>query len=244
MNPSLDIVVPVRNEESSIAAFYARLERLGYADHLIFVDNASTDRTRAIIDRFPTGRVIEHEVDEGYGASVRDGIAASNADFVVIIDADLEYPPEAIPELLDALRHHSVVYCSRFLGGPPAMPLLRRFGNRLATGLYNVLFGQQITDFYTGMKGLRREALPFSTLRKGGFEHGAELGAMISLSGEKIQEVAVEYTPRSHGRSKMRHLRDGLKMTFYIVSYWVRCMILGRPLNPETGASTSQRQGR
>jgi glycosyltransferase involved in cell wall biosynthesis len=244
MNVSLDIVVPVRNEESSLAAFYERMTDLGYTEHLIFVDNASTDRTRQIIDGFPVGRLIVHEVDEGYGASVRDGIVASGADFVVILDADLEYPPEAIPEVLEALRHHSVVYCSRFLGGRPEMPLLRRFGNRLATGLYNLLFRQRITDFYTGMKGLRREALPFSTLRKQGFEHGAELGAMISLAGEKIHEVPVQYTPRARGRSKMRHLPDGLKMTFYIFLYWVRCMILGRPLNPDVEASASRTPGK
>ena len=79
MQPSFDIVVPVRNEESSVAEFYARLDQLGYADRLIFVDNASTDRTRAIIDGFPKGRTIVHEIDEGYGASVRDGIVASRA---------------------------------------------------------------------------------------------------------------------------------------------------------------------
>lgn len=242
MRPSFDIVVPVRNEESSVGEFYARLDRLGYADRLIFVDNASTDRTREIIERFPKGRTIVHQVDEGYGASVRDGITASKADFVVILDADLEYPPEAIPRLLDALRHHSVVYCSRFLGGTPAMPRLRRLGNHLATGLYNVLFRQHITDFYTGMKGMRREALPFSTLEKQGFEHGAELGTMISLAGEKIQEVAVEYTPRTRGRSKMRHLPDGLKMIFYVVFYWVRCVVFRRPLN--TGVAAASNRGR
>ena len=78
------------------------------------------------------------------------------------------------------------------------------------------------------MEGLRRGALPFATLRRGGFEHGAELGAMISLAGEKIPEVAIEYTPRTHGRSKMRHLPDALKMTFHIVSCWARCVILRR----------------
>jgi len=240
MQPSFDIVVPLRNEESSIDEFYARVDRLGYADHLIFVDNASTDRTRTIIDQFPAGRTIAHAVDEGYGASVRDGIMASDSDFVVIVDADLEYPPEAIPEVLDALHHHAVVYCSRFLGRSPAMPPFRRLGNRLATGLFNVLFRQNITDFYTGMKGLRREALPFFSLQKQGFEHGAELGAMISLAGVKIREVGVEYTPRSRGQSKMRHLPDGVKMTFYVVFYWVKCVLLRRRLGPDAGAGESE----
>jgi glycosyltransferase involved in cell wall biosynthesis len=238
--PSLDIIVPVYNEESSIGEFYSRLDRLGYADRLVFVDNASTDGTLAMIEQLPSGRVIAHQVNEGYGASVRDGITSSEADYVIILDADLEYPPEAIPEVLEALRHHPVVHCSRFLGGTPQMPLLRRLGNRLVTGLYNLLFRQQITDLYPGMRGVRREALPFWALRKDGFEHGAEMGAMIALAGEKIGEVAVEYTPRSRGSSKMRHIPEALKVVFYLVFYWAKCAVFKRPLYPEVRAVTDR----
>ena len=217
---SVDIVVPVLNEEASIEEFAARIARLGYGDALVFVDNASTDGTIERIQRLPSARLVRHTRNEGYGASVRHGIAAGRAEFVVIIDADLEYPPERIPALVDALEQHPVIYCSRFLGArPPAMPLFRRFGNRLMSGLYNGLYRQRVSDLYTGMKGFRRDAFPAEAMRKDGFEHGAEIAALIAYSGQRIHELAVEYQPRQQGASKMRHIPEALKLAFYVVAY-------------------------
>jgi len=202
------IVVPVLNEEASIDEFHDRMLRLGYADALLFVDNASSDGTVAQIER-RGARVLRHASNEGYGASIRDGIAASDAELIVVIDADLEYPPEAVPAIVDALQTYPVVYASRFLGPrPPDMPLLRRAGNRLVSGLFNALYRQRATDLYTGMKGLRRSALPLGQLRRAGFEHCVELAALITVSGLRIHDVPIEYRPRQRGRSKMRHLPE------------------------------------
>jgi len=227
---SLDIIVPVFNEEDSIDPFMARLERLGYADALLFVDNASTDGTVERIRR-QGARLVRHTRNEGYGSSIRDGIAATSGELIVVIDADLEYPPEAIPAIVDALATHPVVYASRFLGTkPPDMPAVRRLGNQAATALYDLLFSQRTTDLQTGMKGLRRGALPLSALRRPGFEHTVELGAMITLAGHRIYDVPVEYQPRQHGRSKMRHVPEVGKLLSLLVGYWMRCVVLGRPL--------------
>jgi glycosyltransferase involved in cell wall biosynthesis len=227
----VDIIVPVLNEEATIDEFYARVERLGYADALVFVDNGSTDGTLDRLARHPNVRVIRHETNEGYGASVRDGFISSDGELFVVIDADLEYPPETIPRLIAALEAEPVVYCSRFLGPiPPAMPLLRRVGNRVVSALYNLLFRQATTDLYTGMKGLRRASLNLGVLEKGGFEHGAEIASLIALSGRRIAEIPVEYFPRNQGTSKMRHVPESLKLVFYILYYWVRCVVLGRPI--------------
>lgn len=228
---AVDIVVPVLNEEATIDDFYARVERLGYADSLVFVDNGSSDGTLECLARHPNVRVIRHATNEGYGASIRDGFVSSHGDLFVVIDADLEYPPETIPRLIAALETEPVVYCSRFLGPqPPAMPLLRRVGNRMVSALYNLLFGQATTDLYTGMKGIRRASLNLGALEKDGFEHGAEIASLIALSGHRIAEIPVEYIPRTQGTSKMRHVPESLKLVSYILYYWMRCVILGRPI--------------
>lgn len=224
------IIVPVFNEEASVDEFYTRVQRLGLSAALIFVDNASSDGTVSRIERYPDVRLIRHASNEGYGASIRHGIEASDAERIIIIDADLEYPPETLPAVLSALDEHAVVYASRFLGQRPDMPLVRRVGNRLITAIYNLLFRQRTTDFCTGLKGLRRGALPLSALRQNGFEHAIELGAMIALAGQQIHDVPVRYVPRSRGRSKMRHLREALKFIIYLLRYWFRCVILRRPL--------------
>ena len=69
-----------------------------------------------------------------------------------------------------------MVYGSRFAAGDPRMPWLRRIGNRLLSGVFNILFRQQTTDLYTGMKALRREVLQPLRLTRTGFDHVAELG--------------------------------------------------------------------
>jgi hypothetical protein len=81
------------------------------------------------------------------------------------------------------------------------------------------------------MKGFRRAALPMHELQKGGFEHGAEIAALIALCGHRIWDLPVEYTPRRQGVSKMRHLPESLKLLGYVVAYWGRCVVLRRPLN-------------
>jgi glycosyltransferase involved in cell wall biosynthesis len=227
---SVDVVVPIYNEEGSLDEFYARVQRIGLGDRLIFVDNASTDGSLARIERYPDVRLIRHSINEGYGASIRDGFSAGSADLVIIIDADLEYAPETIPALLAALRDHPVVYASRFCGPtPPAMPLFRRIGNRVFSLLCNRLFGLRTTDVYTGMKGLRRRAVPVDRLRQNGFVHAAEIAALIALSGHRIHEVPVTYVPRQRGRSKMRHLPETLKLTGYILTCWFWYVVLRRP---------------
>ena len=227
---AVDIVVPVCNEEACVDEFVDRVSALGMREALLFVDNASSDRTVERIQQYPGIRLIRHDRNEGYGASIRDGIEHSDAMAVVIIDADMEYPPESIPDLVAALERYPVVYASRFLGDrPPDMPWARRRGNALVSGVFNVLFRQATTDLYTGMKALRREALDALALRRDGFEHVAEMGVQLAQAEYRIHEVPVTYVPRSSGVSKMRHLRETANYAWYIVNAWLRFHTMPRP---------------
>jgi glycosyltransferase involved in cell wall biosynthesis len=210
--PDLDVVVPVLNEVEMLPRFLERVAALNLPLRLICVDNGSSDGTLELLRARPEITLIEHGRNLGYGRSLADGLQASRASRVVIIDADCEYPPEAIPELLAGLERAPVVYASRFLGGRTLdMSPLRQAGNRLLTAIFNLLYGQRLTDLYTGMKALRREAflgLPFCY---GGFEHVVELAAGLARRGLTLAEAPVTYTPRQTGRSKMRHLPEVLK---------------------------------
>jgi glycosyltransferase involved in cell wall biosynthesis len=206
------VVVPVLNEARMLPSFLERINALGLDLGLIFVDNGSTDGTLEYLAACPGITLIAHGRNLGYGRSLADGMTLATSDRVVIIDADCEYPPEAIPALLAALDEHPVVYASRFKdGGRVDMSWTRRAGNRLLTAIFNLLYGQGLTDLYTGMKALRRgsyEGMPF---QRSGFEHVAELAAGLALRGVAMAEVAVTYAPRRTGRSKMRHLPEVAK---------------------------------
>jgi len=227
MSNPVEIVVPVLNERDSIAEFHSRVDRIGLAPSLIFVDNASNDGTPEIIEHLPHARLIRHDTDLGYGASIRDGLAVTTAAKVVIIDADLEYPPEAIPDLAAALDRHPVIYGSRFLSAPPPdMPLLRRLGNSAVTRAFDLLFHQSTTDLYTGAKALRREAVARLSLRRSGFEHVVEIGAQLAAAGFRIHDLPVAYSPRRRGVSKMRHIPEFLKCIWLIARYRLGLMAL------------------
>jgi glycosyltransferase involved in cell wall biosynthesis len=198
---------------------------------LIFVDNASTDGTVRRLEQYPGVRIIRHATNLGYGASIRDGIAASEADFVIVIDADLEYPPEAIRTIVAALARHPVVLASRFLDGQPSgMPLIRRFGNQAISGIFNLLFRQHVTDLYTGMKGLRRDVLADLDLQQNGFEHVLELTAQLAIAGHQIHEIPVTYAPRVKGVSKMKHLPETLKYLWLVARYRLQSLFARRRL--------------
>jgi len=219
MAAEIDIIVPICNEEAVADELVTRLRRSCPGANLIFVDNASTDRTCEILGELGV-TVIEHSSNLGYGRSLSDGIAAGRGDVIVMIDSDLEYRPEDIPALVTKLGTFEAVYGSRFASLPDSLnstsrlPGFRGFGNRFVTALFNLLFAQNLSDLYTGIRAVRRESLPSGGLDSPGFEFVLELAARLAQQGIEIAEIPVSYAPRSTGRSKMRHIPELLKFAF------------------------------
>ena len=137
-----------------------------------------------------------------------------------MIDADLEYHPEDVPVLVAALGMAPAVYGSRLLEGAEGlrtMPSTRRIGNRVVTGLFNLLFDERLTDLYTGIRGVRRDALAWHLLRSDGFEFVLEVAARLKANREPIVEVPIRYTPRTVGVSKMQHVPEFLRFVFHLL---------------------------
>ena len=223
MASGIDVIVPVYNEEEVLEQFLQRIQSIPLKLNLIFVDNASTDRTVEILQKLEGITIVRHERNEGYGASICDGISHSQGEILVIIDADCEYPPESIPQLVERLEKSDVVYASRFLEKTDIpMPRLKLIGNRMITAVFNLLFNQKITDLYTGCKALKRSVLEGVTLRRKGFEHVLEMGVQLSRKAVPIDEIFVHFMPRQTGQSKMRHISETIKFLYLILWYRLR----------------------
>lgn len=221
LHDHVDVIVPVYNEEEILPEFHRRLRSLGLPLNIVYVDNFSRDNSVAIISSFGDATLIRHDRNEGYGASIVDGIAASRNEKIIIIDADCEYPPEAIPELIKRLDTADIVYTSRFQDGRnDFMPRTKRLGNQLITGLFNFLYRQRLTDLYTGCKGLRRSALKDLTLSCKGFEHVLELGVKLAVKKVRTDEIPVRFAPRHTGVAKMQHLSETAKYFYLIFLYY------------------------
>jgi glycosyltransferase involved in cell wall biosynthesis len=220
-----DVIVPVFNEEEILEEFYQRISNLKLNLNLIFVDNASNDRSLSILETFPDVTIVRHSVNEGYGSSLIDGMAYGRNEKVIIIDADCEYPPEVIPDILSALDKHDLVYTSRLYRRRSAveanMPGLKVLGNRIISGLFNRLFRQRTTDLYTGCKGFRRHCIEGLSFRRKGFEHVLEFACLLSRRGYRIVDIPIEFAPRSTGKSKMSHLAETSKFLALLLYFRV-----------------------
>ena len=232
--PVADIIVPVFNEEGILEQFYSRVRNLGLDLNLIFIDNASVDSSLSILESFEDVIIIRHHSNEGYGSSLVDGMCQGSCENIIIIDADCEYPPEAIPDILEELQNSDIVYTSRLLNRKSAqdanMPYLKLLGNQAISGLFNVLFGQNTTDLYTGCKGFKRQCINGVSFNRMGFEHVLEFACTLSSRGYKIVDIPVVFEPRNTGTSKMSHLSETLKFLYVLA---LMRITLSRDRKPE-----------
>lgn len=213
----IDIVIPILNEEKRVDELVSRLKNICPGARLIFVDNASVDNTVQKLQEYDV-HIIRHSKNEGYGKSLYDGIQEGSNNIIVTIDADLEYPPEDIPKLLEKLEQYPIVYGSRFLEySPETMGIARGAGNKLLTKFFNLLYGVKLTDLYTGIKAFRRSAFDGVGFRLSGFPFVIEFAAYATRMGATIGEVQVDYRARSFGKSKMKHVQETFKAIFWLI---------------------------
>jgi len=221
----LSVIIPVYNEESTIAEVIRRVSNVvieGVDKEIIVADDGSTDQTSSIIANTQRDesiiKVHTSLINLGKGAAVRFGLEYATGDVIIIQDADLELNPEEYIKLLEPILNgeSDVVYGSRFMKRNPNIPTITRFANRFLTLLGNMMFSGGLTDMETAYKVFKSSVAKQISLRSVGFEFDAEITAKILLAGNKIREVPITYNPRSKIEGKKLSWKDGVK-TIYIL---------------------------
>jgi dolichol-phosphate hexosyltransferase len=195
------IFLPALNEDQSFGQVLERiprdrLESSGYSVSVWVVDGNSTDRTLDVVrDR---GARVFVQAGRGKGNGMRQAFdyllhaqdladgGSPEPEFAFMLDADGTYPPEALPEFVEALASgNDVVLGSRFRGGMEegAMTPLNAIGNRLLSTLARLLYNVSVTDVCTGMWGFTPEALRQIPLEAIGFDLEADVFGSACLSG-------------------------------------------------------------
>jgi glycosyltransferase involved in cell wall biosynthesis len=235
----LSIIIPVYNEEKTIAKVLNRVNVLSIPNvskEVHVIDDGSTDGTprkiREFIKKFPD--VIQHHVhdrNKGKGAAVRTGIRHAKGHYIIIQDADLEYNPENIVDLVKAIKNPKVdvIFGTRLNRMPHLKEEERTFrfflhywGNKFLSLVTSVLYGKWITDMETCYKLFPRKLVKNMTLQARGFELEPELTAKLMKMKVRYVEIPITTTPRGYAEGKkLNTFQDGFKAVWTLMKYRV-----------------------
>lgn len=210
---TLSILVPVYNEEHTLKNLMDALVRACPTAQIIYIDDGSMDGSYDILKReCRTQDSVITKKNGGKGSAIRVGLEKVTGAFVMIQDADLEYDPLQINELLSHIKdERSVIFGSRFLQPNPNIYKRYLLGNKAITLFLNILFRSHITDSYTCYKLLPTALMRSLALESNGFEMEAEICAKCLKRGIAIDEYPISYKPRSLEEGKKIGWHDGWK---------------------------------
>jgi glycosyltransferase involved in cell wall biosynthesis len=226
----VSFLVPAYNEAATIVELLDRVSALDLEQQIVVVDDGSTDGTGDLVDDWRSGRdnvIVVRQANRGKGAAIRAAIPHADGEIAVIQDADLEYDPVDIPELVAPIRAGmaDVVFGSRMIGGRPQRAHLfwHKVGNRALSLLTNVLYNTTLSDMETGYKAFTIDVLrAIEPLYESDFRIEPELTAKICRGGFRIYEVPIAYYGRSYEEGKKITWRDGLPAVYALVKYRFR----------------------
>ncbi|BCB05056.1 glycosyltransferase family 2 protein [Bacillus sp. KH172YL63] len=202
------VFMPAHNEEESIGDVIKRVPRSIHPwveVEVLVINDGSTDRTVEVARHAGADHIITFERNQGLGAAVREGLKASvelGAHIGVMIDADGEYPPEQIPDLLLPIFNGEADYTmgSRFLGTINGMKLHRRLGNYCFTALQSILLMKWIYDGQSGMRAFSRQTMEHAEIIHD-YNYAQVLTLNLVRKGFRVKEIPILYYVRTTGRS-------------------------------------------
>ena len=225
--PYVTIILPCYNEQGHVTAeierICAAMDGSGYSYELVAYDDKSTDGTLSRLHeaaaRFPHLEIVAFQRNGGSGTVRRIGTQRARGQIVVWTDADMTYPNERIPELVQILEKDpgvdQVVGARTSEQGThkmlrvPAKWLIRKLAERLTNA--------HIPDLNSGLRAFRREvAQPYLRLLPPGFSCVTTITLAFLSNAHEVQYVPIEYSQRA-GKSKFKFVRDAYRYILQVL---------------------------
>jgi glycosyltransferase involved in cell wall biosynthesis len=203
----LTIVIPAYNEEKAICKVVERTRAMKPLAEIVVVDDGSTDRTSEEAQK-GGARVVRHPYNKGNGAAVKTGIRAARGEYVLLLDADGQHPPEDINRLLQYMGEYDLVVGARTAG---QAGWHRGIANSVYNNLASYLVESKIPDLTSGFRCFKRDkVLEFIHLLPNGYSYPTTTTMCFIKSGYNVQFVPIVAHKRV-GKSKLKIWRDGVK---------------------------------
>lgn len=216
----ISLVIPVYNEEANLLRLIERLrpvmQRMGKNYEIIFVDDGSRDNTLSILKSFltyPEVRVVELTRNYGQHAAIFSGFSVAQGDIVITLDADLQNPPEEIPNLVRVMEEgdYDVVGTIR---KERKDSFLRTFPSRVINGVTRKMTKVNMSDWGCMLRAYRRNVVDRMV---NCHEHSTFIPALATYFSKKVTEIEVDHEER-HGGESHYSLRKLINLQFDLIS--------------------------
>ena len=220
--PAISVVIPAYNEEENIERCFLSVARVmegyGKSYEVILEEDGSTDKTPEIIDalayRYPNIIALHESKRHGKGFGIKKGMAEAKGEILAIIDGDLEYPPESLPEMFRLIDYYDIVIGVK--GRNSERRWYRIILSKLHSVVLRVVFGMDLQGSQSGLKVFRRGTFEaVKPLMSNGFEIDTEILVKALRKGHRVCCIPVVY--RYKGSTRVNILRDPLKMFLSIL---------------------------
>lgn len=220
MAEPVSIIIPAHNEERGIGPVLdeisAVMKSSGLDFEIIVVNDGSTDGTSGAASGRANVRVLDLEVNMGYGAAIKQGLQIAAHELIAITDADGTYPATALPGLINAMDGHDMVVGAR-TGDSVAIPLIRRPPKWVLNQLANYLTSAKIPDLNSGLRVMRRSAMMrFMNILPQGFSLTTTITLAMLSNDLRVRFEPIDYHQRT-GKSKIRPFADTLNFVTIIL---------------------------
>jgi glycosyltransferase involved in cell wall biosynthesis len=230
---TVSVVIPAYNEQATLVSVVKRVLALPHVTEIIIVNDCSTDATGRLADELaraePGVRAVHQPRNQGKTEALKIGFQHTTGNIVIVQDADLEYDPDEIPEVIGPILdgEADVVYGSRFLVRKRARVLYfyHYLANRGLTFLSNIFTNINMTDVETGYKAFRGEIIRNMIISSNGFGFEIEVTAKVAKLRCAVYEVPISYCGRTYEEGKKIGMKDGFAALWYIVRFNLFCSL-------------------
>jgi len=207
----LSIIIPTYNEEKTIIQVLEKIKNNSsnlFKYEVIVIDDGSTDGSKKLLENNKNlySKLLINETNKGKGFSVKRGILSSSGTHIIFQDADFEYDPSEFIKFEKIFVDFDAdgIIGSRFVYAnyTRSHNILNKFGNKLITLIFNLLYNTTFTDIYSCYFAFKKNLIDGESLRTEGFEQHAEILCKVMKKGNKFFEVPISYNGRSYKEEK------------------------------------------
>lgn len=233
LHRAVSVIVPCYNEEMNVGPLATNLMALfdDYIHEIIFIDDNSSDGTRAAIATL-TGvderiKAVHRKPPNGVGLALADGIRAATGQYLLLMDCDFQHVLPEVRDLFDTINSgYEVAIGSRFSRHSVLLnyPFMKIVANRLFHGIAQIALLSRFRDLTNNLKLIPRIAAERLVLLEPGFAANAEIGLQLLIMGYPLKEVPISWIGRGHdmGRSSFRLVSEGGSYWRVLCRVWLR----------------------